>query len=81
MTTITSKALQIATPKAAPYFIRDDKVKKGFAVKVNPSGSIYLIADVGHEGHTVRKTIGQHPHIVIGGARKLAIAFLRQFQR
>ncbi len=65
MTTITSKSLQSAQPKQAPYFIRDDKVK-GFAAKVNPSGSIKLIAEVRHEGRTVRKTIGQHPHIVIG---------------
>lgn len=77
MTTITIKALQNATPRPTPYFIRDDKVK-GFSAKVNPSGSIKLIAEVRHEGRTVRKTIGQYPHIVIGEARKQAIAFIQK---
>ena len=69
MTTITTRTLQTAQPKLAAYFIRDDKVK-GFTAKVNPSGSIKLIAEVRHEGRTVRKTIGQHPHIVLSEARK-----------
>ncbi len=77
MTTITARSLQSVQPKGTPYFIRDDKVK-GFAAKVNPSGSIKLIAEVRHEGRTIRKTIGQHPHIVIGEARKLAITFIQQ---
>ena len=77
MTTITIRTLQSATPKLVPYFIRDDKVK-GFAAKVNPSGSIKLIAEVRHEGRTVRKTIGQHPHIVISEARSQAITFIQQ---
>ena len=77
MTTITSKSLQSVTPKAVPYFLRDDKVK-GFAAKVNPSGSIKLIAEVRHEGRTVRKTLGQHPHIAISEARQQAITFIQQ---
>ncbi len=56
MTTITARALQVAQSKSTPYFIRDAKVK-GFAAKVNPSGSIKLIAEVRHEGRTFRKTI------------------------
>ncbi|MCP3889456.1 MAG: DUF4102 domain-containing protein, partial [Desulfobulbaceae bacterium] len=77
MTIITAKSLQAATPRPTPYFIRDDKVK-GFAAKINPSGSIKLIAEVRHEGRTVRKTIGQHPHIIISEARKLAMTFIQQ---
>ncbi len=77
MTTITTRTLQIAQPKQAAYFIRDDKVK-GFAAKINPSGSIKFIAEVRHEGRTVRKTIGQHPHTDITEARKKAIAFIQQ---
>lgn len=52
MAIITSKTLQSAAPKLVPYFIRDDKVK-GFAAKVNPSGSSKLIAEVRHEGRNV----------------------------
>ncbi len=48
MTTITTRSLQRATPRPVPYFIRDDKVR-GFAAKVNPSGSIKLIAEVRHD--------------------------------
>jgi integrase len=77
MTTITARSLQSVQPKSAPYFIRDDKVT-GFAAKVNPSGSVQLIAEVRHNGRTVRKTIGQHPHIDIKEARQLAISFIHQ---
>ncbi|TKB11800.1 hypothetical protein [Desulforhopalus sp. IMCC35007] len=51
MTTITARVLQSAQSKLAPYFIRDAKVK-GFAAKVNPSGSIKLIVEVRYEGMT-----------------------------
>jgi len=61
MTTITIKSLQAAHPKQAPYFLRDAKIK-GFAAKINPSGSVQLIAEVRHKGRTIRKTIGRHPH-------------------
>jgi len=77
MTTITTRTLQTDQPKPTPYFIRDDKVK-GFAAKVNPTGSIKLIAEVRHKGRTVRKTIGQHPHTIIGEARKRALTFIQQ---
>jgi hypothetical protein len=62
MITITTRSLQSVQPKPVPYFIRDDKVK-GFAAKINPPGSVQLIAEVRYKGRTVRKTIGQHPHI------------------
>jgi integrase len=77
MTTITARSLQSVQPKPVPYFIRDDKVK-GFAAKINPSGSVQLIAEVRHKGRTVRKTIGQHPHIDVKEARQLAINFIHQ---
>jgi len=73
------RSLQSARPQQAPYFIRDDKVK-GFAVKVNPSGSIKLIAEVRHHGRTVRKTIGQHPHTDLREARQLAIDYIQQIR-
>ncbi len=57
MSTITSSVLQSVKPKNTPYFIRDNKIK-GFAVKVNPSGSIKFIVEVRSNGLTVRKTIG-----------------------
>jgi len=45
MVNITLKVLQSVEPQSKPYFIRDTKVK-GFAIKVNPSGSIKIIAEV-----------------------------------
>lgn len=77
MTTITTRALQSAQPKQTPYFIRDDKVK-GFAAKVNPSGSIKLIAEVRHDGRTVRKTLGEYPHAIVSEARNQALSFMQQ---
>ncbi len=77
MTTITTRSLQSARPRPVPYFIRDDKVT-GFAAKVNPSGSVQFIAEVRHNGRTIRKTIGQHPHIEIKEARQLALSFIHQ---
>ena len=77
MTTLTARVLQSAQSKSAPYFIRDAKVK-GFAAKVNPSGSIKLIVEVRYEGRTFRKTIGQFPHTVISEAHMYAIAFIHQ---
>lgn len=76
MTTITARSLQSAQPKQAPYFIRDDKIK-GFAAKINPSGSIKLIAEVRHDGRTVRKSLGEHPHVTINEARNQAISFIQ----
>jgi integrase len=77
MATITTRSLQSARPRPVPYFIRDDKVT-GFAAKVNPSGSVQLIAEVRHNGRTVRKTIGQYPYTDIKEARQLAISFIHQ---
>jgi integrase len=77
MATITSRSLESAERKPVPYFIRDDKVK-GFAAKVNPSGLVQLIAEVRHEGRTVRRTIGRYPQVDIKEARLQAISFLQQ---
>ncbi|WP_458775509.1 Arm DNA-binding domain-containing protein [Desulforhopalus sp. 52FAK] len=77
MTIITTRTLQSVVPKQSAYFIRDAKVK-GFGVRVNPSGSIRWIAEVRHQGRTVRKTIGDYPHLPIGEARKRALAFILQ---
>ncbi|BHH85721.1 hypothetical protein LA52FAK_40100 [Desulforhopalus sp. 52FAK] len=77
MITITARILQSAHPKLTPYFIRDTEVK-GFVGKVNPSGSIKLIAEVRHEGRTFRKTIGQYPHAAFGKARTQAISYIEK---
>ncbi len=77
MALITTRTLESVHPQKAPYFIRDDKVK-GFAAKINPSGSVQLVAEVRHNGRTIRKTLGQHPHIAIKEARQLAISFIHQ---
>jgi integrase len=61
-------------PKTSPYFIRDNRFK-GFAVKVNTSGSIKFIAEVWHNGRSIRKTLGEYPIISIPEARQSAISF------
>ncbi|WP_136796040.1 tyrosine-type recombinase/integrase [Desulfosediminicola ganghwensis] len=77
MPNITNRSLQSVRPKSKPLFIRDTKVK-GFAAKVNPSGSIKLIAEVRHEKRTVRKTIGEYPGISLQDARAQTITFIQQ---
>ena len=47
-------------PKSVPFFIRDSKAQ-GFAIKVNPSGSIKYIVEICHNGKPVRKTLGAYP--------------------
>ena len=77
MTNITTRTIEKVCPKSIPFFIRDTKLK-GFAVKVNPSGSIKYIAEVFHAGRSHRKTIGEHPIITLPKARQLAISFIHQ---
>ena len=57
MAIITTRKLNSVQPKSSPYFIRDDKVK-GFAVKINTSGTIKFVAEIWHETSAIRKTLG-----------------------
>ncbi len=77
MPNITSRTLTTTRPKPVAFFIRDSKVK-GFAIKVNPSGTIKYIAEVYHNGRSVRKTLGSHPILELQDARSQAITFLQQ---
>ena len=73
---ISSRVLNSLSPQSKPYFIKDSNVK-GFAVKVNPSGSIKYLAEVKYQGLSKRKTIGEYPLISPSDARKEALAFPR----
>ncbi len=66
--TITNKSLQALKPMSKPYFIRSTN---GFAVKVNPKGSIKNIMEAKHEGRTVRKTIGSYPQMPLKEAKEV----------
>ena len=77
MPNITTRTLSTTRPKSVAFFIRDSKVK-GFAIKVNPSGSMKYIAEVYHNGRSVRKTLGEHPIIELQDARNQAITFIQQ---
>lgn len=77
MANITVRLLKSSRAKASPYFIRDSKVK-GFAAKVNTSGSIKFVAEVWHEGRTVRKTLGEYPLLSLPEARAQEVVFLQQ---
>ena len=77
MPNITTKTLATTRPKSVAFFIRDSKVK-GFAVKVNPSGSMKFIAEIFHDGKSIRKTLGEHPITELQEARLQAITFIQQ---
>ncbi|SHO53001.1 Arm DNA-binding domain-containing protein [Desulfopila aestuarii] len=77
MPNITNRLLQSVRLDSTPYFIRDDKVK-GFGAKVNPSGAVSLIAEIRHEGRTVRKTLGTYPVLSIQDGRVGTIAFIQE---
>ncbi len=77
MPNITLRTLSTTRPKPVAFFIRDSKVK-GFGIKVNPSGSMKYIAEVYHNGRSVRKTLGEHPILQLQDARCQAITFIQQ---
>jgi len=72
---ISSRVLNNLSPQSKPYLIKDSNVK-GFAVKVNPSGSIKIIAEVKYQGRSKRKKIGEYPLISPSDARTEAMVFL-----
>jgi len=80
MTTITTKQLNSIKPKLTPFFLRDSKIT-GFAVKVNPSGSIKFIAEVRYQGKSKRKTLGNHPILSVSEARSKAISFINEVRQ
>lgn len=77
MPNITTRTIKSLVPKSTSYFIRDSKVK-GVAVKVNPSGTIKLIAEVRYQGKTHRKDIGQYPYISLDTARQETVSFIQR---
>ncbi len=68
MAIITTRKLHSSTAKSSLYFIRNNRVK-GFAVKINPSGTIKFIAQAWHGGKSIRKNLGEHPILSISEAR------------
>jgi len=80
VTTITSRKIKSLKPKTAPYFIRDTKIQ-GFAVKVNPSGTIKYIAEVWHKGRSVRKSVGTYPVMSIDDARDATISYISEVRQ
>lgn len=80
MPSITTRKLQSLRPESKPYFMRDSRVQ-GFAVKVNPSGTIRFIAEVWHEGRSVRKTLGTYPMVSVTEARQDAILFISKVRQ
>lgn len=74
---ITNRFLSSLKPKSNPYFIRDAKLK-GFAVKVNPAGSIKFIAEIRHNSKTFRKTLGNYPSLALVEARSGASTYINQ---
>ncbi len=73
---ITTKALQTLQPASKPYFIRSIS-HRGFAVKVNPSGSIKYIAETKYQGTNHRKTIGTFPVMPLSKAKDSYVSFLQ----
>ncbi len=71
---ITTKVLQSLQPKKSPYFIRSTS---GFAVKVNPKGTIKYIVEARHKGKTVRKTIGTYPFMQLKEAKEESTKYLQ----
>lgn len=57
---ISSSVLDNLKPQSKPYFVRNSNLK-GFAVKVNPAGSIKFVAEVKNRGRSRRKTLGEYP--------------------
>ncbi|MCF8055828.1 MAG: integrase family protein [Desulfocapsa sp.] len=76
---ITPKNLQKLQPQSKPYFLRSIRLR-GFAVKVNPSGSIRYIAETKFKGTNHRKTIGQYPTMSLDEAKNSYLAFLQSIR-
>lgn len=74
---ITNRFLRSLKPSSKPFFIRDN-ILSGFAVKVNPSGTLKFIAEVWHEGRSSRKTLGEYPILDLSQARLDALAYISQ---
>ncbi len=76
MSNITAKTISSIRPKVTPYFIRDKKIR-GFAVKVNPSGSIKFVVELWHDDRSIRKLLGDHPTTDLQQARQRAVSFVK----
>ena len=76
---LTERTVEDAQPRQKPYFLRDENLK-GFAVKVNPSGSKLYVAEarVRGTGRNLRRTIGPVDRFTVKDARLLAKDLLRQ---
>lgn len=76
---ITQKVLERLKPQDKPYFLRSNRIT-GFAVKVNPSGTIRYIVETKHSGRSKRKTIGSYPTMLLKQAELEAVRVLRSIQ-
>lgn len=76
---LTAKTLKSAKPSTKPYFIRSHDIK-GFAAKVNASGTIRYVVEIKHQGKSLRKTIGTYPVLPLSDAKSLALQTLQQLQ-
>jgi integrase len=76
---LTERTVEDAQPRQKPYFLRDENLK-GFAVKVNPTGSKVYVAEarVRGTGRNLRRTIGPVERHTLKDARLLAKDLLRQ---
>jgi len=71
---ITTKVLQSLRPRKNPYFIRSTN---GFAIKVNPKGTIKFVVEARHKGRTIRKTIGSFPMMQLKEAKEEGAKYLQ----
>lgn len=76
---ITTKSLQNLQPRDKAYFLRSSDLR-GFAIKINPSGSIKYIVETKFKGSSYRKTIGTFPLMSLKDAQKGALNYLQLTQ-
>ncbi len=72
---ITTKLLQSLQTKDKPYFIRSTS---GFAIKINPQGSVKYIVETKVEGKAIRRTIGSYPIMPLKQAKEEGAKLLQQ---
>lgn len=76
---LTNRHLANIQPKTQPFILRDSSLK-GFGIKVNPSGQIKYIAEVWHQGKSVRRTVGEYPLMSIQEARTEALSVIAEIK-
>jgi len=72
---ITPTLIPKLKPALKPYFVRDINLQ-GFALKVNPSGTIKFVAEAKYHGKSNRKTVGEYPSLSLHDAKSEALFFI-----